>query len=133
MFAACFPLAVFATAMLDSDRNPTGLDAPYPHYWINHGMWPIPGFFEVVGIIGLFVVYSWLSSWKYWVLLAYASIITYALTVIFLDGFFITHYNSFNGVDAFKLLGPPYLIVQWLLTSTKIEDRFGKLRAQLFQ
>jgi hypothetical protein len=122
LVAACFPVAMVVLAMLDSENNPTGQDAPFPHYWLYHGMAPIPVAFDTIGLIGLMFVWRWMSSWKLALLCVYALVATALLSEILLEAFFIVHAHWTQGLTALWIVGPSYLVIQWILTSRAFEN-----------
>jgi len=120
-------------AMLDMDRNPTAQDAPFPHYWLYHGMWPFPALFLTLGFLGLPYIWPKVDHWKFWILTGYVLCVTYAFTIIMLDAFFVTHYNSFNGIDALTFLTLPSVILMMLLTFPKLGSCAPEDSARNFQ
>jgi hypothetical protein len=108
-------LALVATAIMDSDRNPTGLDAPYPHYWIYHLYW-FPLTLAAIGVIGVFITNFGLEMRERLALIAFSLIALGFIANLILEARFVIMSRGITGGIALTLVAPFYLTLLWLLS-----------------
>lgn len=115
MTATCFMFALVAAAFMDSDHNPTGLDAPYPHYWLYHLYW-IPSAFAVIGLAGTLAFNSWLALRQRLVFILFALVACLLVIELVLEANSVVHSRWLNGISALSAMAPFYVLLQFLLT-----------------
>lgn len=107
-------IALIVAAIMDSDHNPTGMDAPYPHYWIYH-LYLIPLAFAAIGLVGTFVFNAWLAGRVRQAFVLFALVSSALIVELVLEARFVVIAGWLDGISALWILVPFYVLLLCLL------------------